>query len=734
MISDPSILNPADDSSSGQTISVTRSEPAETLSVSTNEGGQLSPPDSVLVTVAPPVPCGTLVPSVKLYLERRTTAVARYEEEKHLFRRLPVDERATVRRLQAAVFYVRDLSTGTNKISVQAACARALVIYSEFAPLKTFRGKYDAWLKSQDWLCLVNRSKAGPDWQQGERGLCGEFLDYVAARIGDFKRDDGGTQAIKSIHRQWLTGRTHRGIMEAIPGYTNDWDQRAVNLLPPGWDVGNIQRQLKRRAKLTRAVKKLRHEGIASARSYLPQVHGTRVDLRFMELIQFDDVRCDFRVIDTERGQICDLWLLIARDVATTMLLGFGMRPALARDDGSQEHLKLRDMKQLAGWMLETYGLPPWVMQWVLENGTATLDAAIRAALAEMLGDRIDFRMASMIGGKSSAEYWEKAVGNSKAKAMLESLNRLIHTMTSYFPGQIGATYGVRPAELIDREREALAICQSHRPEDRAQLSFPVLTVPQAREKLLEIFRLQNSRRGSDCEGFDKVVEAYVNGQWVTATTAHAGCPVRSQTESPVERGARLVAQHPGAWSRVAPEILTSFYEHTQRQRPVEASGEISLTHEGKLLRFAPPSDEFALAPGTKVLCYFNPDDPRFLTITDGRGGILGTWLRRGLVAHNDRDALAAAIRHSAHALKSAKARATELASDERAQLQAMRDHNNGFVTVTTPLNGGRETVTSPVAAHIRAVAGEKAATHKQQQRRNDDAAIAREALRNLAT
>ena len=125
-------------------------------------------------------------------------------------------------------------------------------------------------------------------------------------------------------------------------------------------------------------------------------------------MIQFDDVRLDFRVIDTESGQICDLWILIARDVATGMLLGFGMRPALKREDGSQIHLKARDMKQLCGWILETYGLPPYVMTWVLENGTATLDAAIRTALAEMLGDRIEFQMASMIGGNRLFGYWEK--------------------------------------------------------------------------------------------------------------------------------------------------------------------------------------------------------------------------------------------------------------------------------------------------------------------------------------
>ena len=166
--------------------------------------------------------------------------------------------------------------------------------------------------------------------------------------------------------------------------------------------------------------------------------------------------------------------------------------------------------------------------------------------------------------------------------------------------------------------------------------------------------------------------------------------------------------------------------------------------HEGKILRFAPPSAEFKLPPGTKCLCYFNPDDPRFLTLTDGRGGILGTWLRRGLARHADHDAVAAAIRQSTAALNVAKARATELASDENASLVQMREHNAGFVTVysggdaSSPARiatrASQPPISSPVAGRLRAVAGEKQQTKKQQQTRTDARKAAREALRNLAS
>lgn len=682
----------------------------------------------MVTTTHQPVAC------VRTYLQRRGP-VARFELEKPLFDKLPLTIRSEVRRLEAACLYVRKLTTGKGQIKVQPACEKALAIYTELRPLKTFRAKYDEWVKQQDWFCLVNRAKAGAVWQKTQRGLSDAFLDYVAARAGEFKRGDTLEQAIISIHRQWQTGRTHKGIEAAVAGYETNWDQRQRAILPDGWHSTNIRKQLTKRAKFTKAVKAAMHEGIASARAFIPQVHSTREDLRFMELIQFDDVRCDFRVIDTVTGQICDLWLLVARDVATTMLLNFGMRPALARDDGSQEHLKLQDMKELIGWNLEAYGLPPWKMFLKLENGTATLAAAVRAALVEMLGeDRIDFSLGSMIGGKSPVGYQEKALGNSKAKAMLESLNRLMHMMASHFPGQIGAHYGKRPAELIAREREAVEIWHSHRAEDRADLIYPVLTIPQAREKLLEVFRLQNQRIDHNCEGFDQIVEAFNGTLWVPATTEHAGCKTRVRMESPMERAGRLLVGCE-KFTPVSPEIFTSFYEHTQRNRPVEDNGEVQFMHEGKTLRFSPPAPEFALAPETKVLCYFNPNDPRFVTLTDGRGGILGTWLRTGLVKHGDREALSAAMHHSVSALNQVKARATELAAGQIAELDAMRAHNNGFVTVATnlPATTSTKAITSPVATTIRAVAGEKHFTKKKQQAAADAHQIARDALRNLA-
>lgn len=688
-----------------------------------------SPLGAMALTATPAV---QPVMNIRAHLAQRR-AVARWEQERELFERLPVSLRIQVKALQAAMLYALNLTTGRNALKVQPACRKALEVYPQFEPLKTFRGKFDLWRQRGDWMVLVDRARAGADWQEGTRGLPEAFLDYVAKRMSTFKRGDAAEQAILSLHRQWRTGKTHDGRLEPVPGYDplpdgTPWVQRNVQLLPEGWSSDNIRQQLKKRAKFTKAQKALAHHGIAAARSHLPQTHGTRVGLRFLELVQFDDVRCDFRIFDTDSGQVNDLWLLVARDVATSMLLGFGMRPARARDDGSQEHLKLQDMKQLAGWLLETYGLPPYRMTWKIEHGTATLSEASALALGELVGtERLQVSYSAMIGGQSPAGYAERGVGNSKGKAMLESLNRLTHMLTSPFPGQIGQTYGHRPAEATAREREAAEIWQSHRPEDRAELRYPFLTIPQARARLFEVFAIQNQRTDHTMEGFEQIAEWYdaEAGQWRPASTAPSGndFPTRARRESPVERAARLVAGCEGAFTRVSPEVITAFYEHTQRKCKVADKGEIDFMHESKILRFAPPAPEFALPPETKCLGYFNPDDPRFLTVTDMRGGILGTWLRRGLVKHGDQESLAEAIRYSQTALNQGKARARELAADERAALEAMRQHNTDFVTVTEPtaIQGGRT-----AGAVANAVAGRFA--HARSERR---AAERRE--RNLA-
>jgi hypothetical protein len=633
--------------------------------------------------------------------------------EQALFITLPAEVQAEVIGLESAVQYVLNLIT--EGLNVSRACRQALSLFPRWE-LKTFRAKYDAWDAAKDWIVLVNRSKASLAWKDADQvGLADCFLTFCAMRIGQFKgRTDSQRQALASIRRQWRTGLNPHGKEEIIPGYEATWPARNPDVIPDGWSDTNIGRQLKARAKLSKATKALLHHGIATARAFLPQVHSTREGLRFLELVQFDDIKLDWRVFDPATGQVMDLWLLIAHDVATTLLLGFGMRPARVREDGSQEHLKLRDTKQLFGWMLERYGLPPYQMIGKFENATATLSEGSAAAIEEMLPDRIRISWGSMIGGKSPLGYAERAVGNSKAKASLESCNRLFHTIGAFTDGQTGPLYNVRPADLAARERECRDIWDAVPEHLRYQAQYPLLTLAQARLRVVEICRIRNSRTDHAIEGFERIV-------------VDEGGKLRQRLESPTERAARLMAPFVGEWTHVSPEIIAAFYAHTQRTRPVEDNGEIKFQHEDKVLRFQPPTPELTLTPGTKVLCYFHPDDPRYLHLTTGKGAVLGTWLRTSLVKYGDEYGLADAIRRSASALAAAKARAAELSAEERQRLDAMRAHNaelmGEFIDVDKPATVGMSTASSPVAHALTAVGEIRAEEKAKEKRQAEDAA-----------
>ena len=583
----------------------------------------------------------------------------------------------------------------TKRMSVQAACKSVIQIFCGKWKLATFRGLYDKWVRGKDWVLLVNRAKAGAAWTQRDYGLENSFLDFVAGRCGEFKRKDALPEAIRSIHRQWKTGLNHRGEAEMIAGYEKIWETRNTLVIPEGWSIDNLRKQLKQRAKWLKVHKALAHDSIAAARKFIPQVRSTREGLRFMEEVQFDDVKCDFRIFDSATGQVMDLWLLVAHDRATGMLLGFGMRPARVREDGTQEHLKLRDMKQLTGWVLERYGVPPYAMLWRLERGAATMEIGTARALEEMLPERLQIHFTSMIGGQSPSGFLERSLGNSKGKASLESHNRQGHLIGAGLPGQTGPHYGVRPRDLAEREKECVAIWRAFgefptglRERLRDEAGYPLLTLRQARAELMKIFSIRNGRTDHNLEGFEEILEN-IDGKIIR------------RMESPTERSRVLCAGL--EFKRVSPEIIAAFYEHTQRAVKVTDAGEIEFSHEGRKLTFANPGT-VALVPGQKVLGYFHPDDPRYLHLTDGKGAVLGTWLRRALVRSGDRVALSEAVHHSESALKAAKETAAKLNAGDTARLAAMREHNgrllqeNTFIDVSESRLGAGDEITSPVA------------------------------------
>jgi hypothetical protein len=652
---------------------------------------------------------------------------------------LPTEVQREVKALVRACNFVWARTIG--KTSVQSACNEVLKVFSSWNwKLKTFRAKFDQWVAARDWIVLVNRAKAPASWRTcPSAGLPEPFLNFVAGRFGQFKREDGKRQALFSIKRQWKTGRNEFGDDEIIPGYEKEWTKRERENFPTGWSYSNILNQIKQRGKFTAVVRAMLHDSTVAATQLLPQVLGTRKNLGFLEKITFDDVRTDWLIFNPESGQAEEMWVLVARDEATAMVLGFVMLPATVREDGKATHLGAQQMKELAGYLLQTYPLPPYKVNWVVERGTATLAEAVKLALGELFGERIVVHYTSMIGNKSPNGYAEKKKGNSRGKASHESHNRLFHTQASWIGGQTGNRWDIRPSELPARVAEARETYLSSQdmPEHlRDQVKYPLPTPAKARDLFRQFCIDQNFRTDHKLEDFDDVVDIFVDGKWCPVSEVPKGQtgPLRKRKEKPVERAMRLI-RAVERWDQCSPDIIKSFLEHTVRQRPVETSGEIEFTHEGKLLTFKAP-DGLALPPGTKCLCYFHPQDPQFLHVTSGDGRFHGTWYLRGRTEYLDRAALEQAMRYTQSARKAALATARELAGPEIAQLEVMREHNEqlqNFVVTGSVPECASIIGTNAVSAAITSTKQEKVETKKRDQRRDADHRAAREALRNLS-
>jgi len=346
-----------------------------------NAGCEITPASPALFNLAPIQP----VADIAKYIETRKP-VAHFRDEISLWLCIPNRPHKVAGEVKALLdaFDLVENFRATIK-SVQAACKKALIFFSTWNwSLKTFRAKYDLYKQTRDWFSLVNRSKAGAEFQEGECGLDETFLRFVKQRAGEFGRADGMKQAIASIHAQWRTGCAPNGGKQPVPGYEDGWENRITALLPKGWHASNIRRQLAKRDKLTKAQRLLLHESTAAATGHLPQIIGTRSAMKFMEVVTFDDLRFDYLIFNPETGQAEELWALIARESSCSMVLGGVLFPATEREDGKVSHLGARQMKELAGQLLQTYPLPPYPITWRVERGTATLQEGVRAALGDV--------------------------------------------------------------------------------------------------------------------------------------------------------------------------------------------------------------------------------------------------------------------------------------------------------------------------------------------------------------
>jgi hypothetical protein len=509
-----------------------------------------------------------------------------------------------------------------------------------------------------NWALLVDVSRA-PGWDPAARrfgkvhgeALPYEFEEYFRSLVDENHRKV--RPAWRKLVRIWRAGGRVPGFGCWQEWYTAQRPGEPIPAecppdLPDGWSY----RSLSRRAP-TPAERALTQRGVLAARQEIPTVIGTREGIRFLEWVVLDDFRCDFRVLDPRSPTPVQINGILALDVGAALALRFGLRPAIEREDGTEEGIKRRDTKAIIAGILGTYGYPDrYTMNLIVERGTATIPPDDAAAIEEITGGRVKVHYTQMISGNVFG-FADRPMGNYLGKAWLESYFNLTHNEAADLPGQIGARYELAPLSTEARAREAEALVKAGQflpPETRMALRFPFQTSEEARVSMEHIFRRLNARADHALEGFGEVMEWREQRleKWRSAHEA-IGLPVelqqmllwRTRRESPKERAERLMRGE--SFTRVHHSCMPRLLEE-HRRISIATAGEIRVRIRGRDRVYVDLSNE-ALRAGAEFLAYYDGEAPDWLHLTDGRGAYVSSVPAAKAVRRDDAARLAEEIR-----------------------------------------------------------------------------------------
>lgn len=461
-------------------------------------------------------------------------------------------------------------------------------------------------VKGSGWRGLIN----GRFLSKGFVALTAEFRAYWHERVLQYQRNT--KKAFDHFHGAYVRGESIPGLPPAA--------QRSAKL-PRALSLRNLRRHMPSNPAQT-----LARQGFAAAKHLIASGPQDVSHVRPLEYVLFDDVELDFLITVPGEGKAVKLRLIVAMDLCSRMILGYGVRPAVEREDGKEDGLKLRDMKAVVCRLLRTWGVPcDYDMHLICERGTAALPDATKAALAEMSDGRIVVHDTGMIVGQVF-EWADKATGNSWGKAWLESSFNLLHNELQMLPGQKGRRYDLAPAELHGR-RGALAVIE--RIFERlpgASFQRPFLSLAEALQALDEAFARIHARRDHRLLCFDSVAMWAISADdaprpsWELPDNLRpiaASLIWSSEKESPLWRFNRNL---PAIDSRLAiPE--SALQRLMDEQKRVAFSGmAFSFTHDRIDYTYLPPETMLPhLREGDHFILWFHPQDMAHVFVTRDR-------------------------------------------------------------------------------------------------------------------
>ncbi len=453
---------------------------------------------------------------------------------------------------------------------------------------KTLQKKYAEFKQSNgDWRVLVR------NWKGGKTGLPKEFKNWFISMALKPDRYDATQSICEVIKRLWLNNIE-------IPGYGRPIQWWAINRperpfprgiimrlsdFPEGWSDKNLKRLLPK----NKAAIALNRRGYHHAHDFFRE-HNWRdtSKLRPLELITFDDVRLDIMAVCEHEGkeQICYVNAIFALDVASRKILYYLVKPRLKREDDTHLSLARSDTKTVLLSILSGYVPADYKMNILMENASATLEAADRNLLQSTFSDMLEFQSTGLtrFDLSKSCGFIEKG-GQAWFKGWIEALFRKLHTKMNLLDGTTGNRYDNKPGELENKMSYTLQVLRTAKKEgvNIGNLWLPLLTMDQLNNVLDEIILWINNRSDHKLQGFDYADEFQHSQTKAIASLAdlqvmppedRIGWIATKRPESPVERWDKLTQQ---VNMCVLPKgALLPFYNNTRNVKV--RNGRIELT------------------------------------------------------------------------------------------------------------------------------------------------------------
>ncbi len=526
------------------------------------------------------------------------------------------------------------------------ACSQrlALEISQRGYSAKNLQALYQAWRNAKcDWRVLV-RNYRGP------AALPVEFVEFLRMKIEQNARC--ASQAMAQIKAAWAHGESIPGYGTWREWYLTEWPDRDVpesyplGVFPAGWSKSNLYTK-----QSSRAERMLKRRGFAAAKRYLPHVMRDMSGLRFLELIIIDDFESDVVVLarhpETGRYELCTCTGLLAMDAATRTIVGFGLKPRFKSEDGKRIAITRADVQSLLYGVFSEHGLPRDYRPTILaENAAAAITTDFELALQNLLG--VQVARTGLIADKTLRNGFMQGGGKPWEKGVIESTFNLMHNMAGAMPGQKGASYQLKPADLEAKilYAEKLIAIEGLAPEVAQELHVPFLKFEEALDGYTKIFRAMEQREKHQLQGFSEIVDFWLpDGSELVPQAALIGVPSgelirykpEPRMESPAERKAKLIR---GVEFVKIAEHALALLLLTPKQVELR-NHKITFVHGAGGFTFADAdSPVLSLPEGTKLLGYFDGANARVLHCTDLQGRYVGSVKRRGRVDIRDQDAI----------------------------------------------------------------------------------------------